>query len=169
MKKLLALTLVLCCFATVALADTYGLGVSTKVSSATNATAEKNGQYEILSNVCALVLDDNGVIVDVWFDVAQTKVAFNAAGEVQTEAGTVVKSKFELKEAYGMSTYAQTNEWYVQARALEQYCIGKTVEEVLAMPLTSSGAPDVADLKTSCTIGVYELLEALAAAAVNAR
>ena len=169
MKKLLALTLVLCCFATVALADTYGMAVLTKVNGAQNATEQKNGQYEILSNVCSVVLDDNGVIVDVWFDVAQTKVAFNAKGEVQTAAGTPVASKVALKEKYGMSTYAKTNEWYLQARAFEQYCIGKTVVEVLTTPLTASGAPDVADLKTSCTIGVYELLEVLAAAAENAR
>lgn len=169
MKKLLALTLVLCCFASVALADTYGLGVYTVVSGAQNATAEKNGQYEVLSNVCSLVLDDNGVIKDVWFDIAQTKVGFNDKGEVTTEKGTIVKSKFELKEAYGMSTYAKTNEWYLQARALEQYCIGKTVAEVLATPLTASGAPDVADLKTSCTIGVSDMLLALVQAATNAR
>ena len=169
MKKLIALILVLCCIVPVALADTYGLGVVTTVSSAQNATAEKNGQYEILSNVCSVVLDDEGKIVDVWFDVAQTKVAFNAAGEVKTEAGTKVPSKFEKKEAYGMGARAKAGEWYLQARAFELYCIGKTVGEVLSTPLTASGAPDVADLKTTCTIGVYEMLEALAAAAANAR
>ena len=169
MKKLLALTLVLCCFASVALADTFGLGVYTVVNGAQNATAEKNGQYEVLSNVCSLVLDDNGVIKDVWFDVAQVKVGFNDKGEVTTNKGEIVKSKFELKETYGMSTYAKTNEWYLQARALEQYCIGKTVAEVLSTPLTASGAPDVADLKTSCTIGVSDLLLALVQAATNAR
>lgn len=169
MKKLLALTLVLVCFASVALADTYGLGVYTTISGAKNATVEKDGQYEVLSNVCAVVLDNEGKIVDVWFDVAQTKVAFNAAGEVKTEKGTIVKSKFDLKEDYGMGRRAAAGEWYVQARALEQYCIGKTVAEVLSTPLTASGTPDVADLKTSCTIGVTDMLLALAQAAANAR
>ena len=139
MKKLLALTLVLCCFASVALANTYGMGVYTNVATATNATAEKAGQYEILSNICSLVLDDEGKIVDVWFDVVQTKVGFTAAGEVTTAAGTTVASKFEKKEAYGMGKRAAAGEWYVQARALEQYCIGKTVAEAVKNAAIKSG------------------------------
>jgi len=54
-------------------------------------------------------------------------------------------------------------------QALEKYSIGKTVEEVLAVPTTDSGVMDVEDLKTSCTIGVNNLLKALELAAANAR
>ena len=169
MKKFLALTLVLCCLAGVAMADTFGMAVCTELTKASSATADAAGQYQVESYVCSVVLDDNGVIVDVWFDVTQVKLGFDAAGAIANEAGTVFPSKFEKKEAYGMGAYAPAGEWYVQARALEQFCIGKTVAEVLALPTTSAGALDVADLKTSCTIGVSAMLKALEAAAANAR
>lgn len=175
MKKLIALALILCCFGSVALADTYGMGIYTEISEAESAYVEDgdeyDGKYTVYSHVCHVVLDEDGKIVDVWFDDVQTQLAFTAKGEVKTEAGSVVASKFELKEKYGMATYnpAAKGEWYQQARALEQYCIGKTVAEVLSAPKTEAGALDVEDLKTSCTIGVTEMLKALEMAAANAR
>ena len=169
MKKLLALVLVLCCIAPMALANTSGMAVYTTVSKATNATADKDGSYEINSNICTIVLDDEGKIVDVWFDVAQNKVAFNAAGEAKTAAGTVIPSKFEKKEAYGMKPASPISaEWYEQARALELFCIGKTVAEVMGTAL-EGGYPADADLKAGCTMKVADLLTALFMAAQNAR
>lgn len=175
MKKLIALSLLLCCLCSVALADTYGMGVYTEISAAESAYVEDgdeyDGKYEVYTHVCHVVLDEGGKIVDVWFDAVQTKLAFTPKGEVKNEKGSVVASKVELKEKYGMATYMPTakGEWYQQARALEQYCIGKTVAEVLSAPKTEAGALDVEDLKSSCTIGVVEMLKALEMAAANAR
>lgn len=174
MKKLLAMTLVLCCCLTgVAMADTYGLGVYTEINKAQNAYVEDgdkyDGKFEVDSTVCAVVLDDNGVIVDVWFDVAQTNLGFTTEGVVNNEAGTIVPSKFEKQDAYGMAKVAAAGEWYQQARALEQFCVGKTVAEVLALPLTEKGVAEVEDLKTTCTIKIGTYLKALEMAAANAR
>lgn len=173
MKKLLALTLLLCCLTSVALADTYGMGVYTTLTAAESAYVEDgdayDGKYQAESTVCSVVLDENGVIVNVQFDMTQIKLGFTAEGAVQAEAGTMFTSKQDLKEAYGMAAYAPAGEWYVQVRALEEYCVGKTVAEVLATPATESGVLDVADLKTTCTIGVSNLLKALEMAAANAR
>ena len=175
MKKLIALSLLLCCLAGAAMADTYGLGVYTTLSSASSAYEKDgtayDGKYEVYTNVCHVVLDEEGKIVDVWFDAVQTKLGFTTKGEVKNEAGSVVASKVELKEKYGMATYVPTakGEWYQQVRALEQYCIGKTVAEVLSTPATASGVLEVEDLKSSCTIGVTDLLKALEMAAANAR
>ena len=66
-------------------------------------------------------------------------------------------------------------EWYEQAAALEEWCIGKTVEEVLGMKTFDRGdgshtmVPDEADLKAGCTITVGDYLKALVNAAANAQ
>ena len=54
-------------------------------------------------------------------------------------------------------------EWNEQMEALEQWCIGKTVEEVVA------GAADDVDLKAGCTVGIDSQLVALQKAAEAAK
>ena len=62
-----------------------------------------------------------------------------------------------------------------QAEALEAWCIGKTVEEVVSMPTYDKGdghhtqVPDDVDLKSGCTIDVGNFLQALQKAADNAK
>lgn len=66
-------------------------------------------------------------------------------------------------------------EWYEQAEALEAWCVGKTVAEVVGMPTYDKGdghhtqVPDDVDLKSGCTIDVGSFLEAIQAAANNAK
>ena len=54
-------------------------------------------------------------------------------------------------------------------RALESWCIGKTVEEVLATPLDESGKATDADLVSGCTVHINAQLKALEKAAANAK
>ena len=62
-----------------------------------------------------------------------------------------------------------------QAEALEAWCIGKTVEEVVSMPTYDKGdghhtqVPDDVDLKSGCTIDAGSFLQALQKAADNAK
>ena len=170
MKKIVALllVLVLCMGMTSAMAEKLGTYLHTVVSTATNA-GEKDGAFQINTTVCSVVLDDNGVIVDIEFDVAQTKLGFTAAGAVTTEKGTIVPSKEEKQDAYGMrKASAIGKEWFEQAAALEAWCIGKTVEEVMAAPL-NGGYPTDADLVTGCTMGISDYLLALQKAAELAK
>ena len=66
-------------------------------------------------------------------------------------------------------------EWFEQAEALEDWCVGKTVEEVVTMPTYDKGdgrhtqVPDDVDLKTGCTIDMGSFLNALQKAADNAK
>ena len=170
MKKIVALFLamILCLSAVSALADTYGTYLYTKVSKVANA-GEKDGSYEVLTTVCSLVLDDEGKIKHVKFDTAQTKVGFTAAGAATVEAGTVVPSKEEKQDAYGMRKASPIGkEWFEQAAALEAWCIGKTVAEVLAAPL-NNGYPTDVDLVAGCTMGISDYLVALEKAAALAK
>ena len=76
----------------------------------------------------------------------------------------------EIKEGYGMKKVSPIGlEWYEQMDKLEDWCIGKTVEEVLATPLTEGGNPTDVDLVAGCTVHINDQLVSLQKAAASAR
>ena len=177
MKKILTIALataLLLAVASTAMAAT-GLGSVTSVK-LTPATADKAGSVSVNTTMCAVTLDDAGKIVAVKFDVVQPKAAFDAAGAASGELNAAPQTKKELKEGYGMlKASAIGKEWYEQAAVLEDWCIGKTLEEVLGMKTFDRGdgshtmVPDEADLKAGCTITVGDYLIALEKAVADAK
>ena len=91
------------------------------------------------------------------------------------DLNTQVPTKVEQGDNYGMKAASPIGkEAYEQFAALEAYMVGKTVEEVLAMPTYEKDAghpavPDVEELKTSCTISIEDPLAALEKAYQNAK
>ena len=133
---------------------------------------EKGASVQINTNMMAVALDENGVIVAAILDVAQQKAAFDlegVAGEVD------LRTKVEKEGDYGMKGVSGIGkEYFEQAKALTDWMTGKTVEEVLAMPTYERDAnhtacPDVEDLKSSVTITVGDYLKALEEAAAMAK
>ena len=133
---------------------------------------EKGASVQINTNMMAVALDENGVIVAAILDVAQQKAAFDlegVAGEVD------LRTKVEKEGDYGMKgVSAIGKEYYEQAKAFTEWMVGKTVEEVLAMPTyerdaSHTACPDVEDLKSSVTITVGDYLKALEEAAAMAK
>ena len=152
-----------------------GLGSVTSMSGS-EAAADKAGSVTVNTTMCALELDDAGKIAAVSFDIAQNKIGFDAAGALTSELTGEHPTKKELGDAYGMKGATSIGkEWYEQAEALEAWCIGKTVEEVVSMPTYDKGdghhtqVPDDVDLKSGCTIDVGNFLQALQKAADNAK
>ena len=123
-----------------------------------------------------IALDDAGKITAVSFDIAQNKVGFDATGALTGELTGEHPTKKELGDGYGMKAASGIGkEWFEQAEALEDWCVGKTVEEVVTMPTYDKGdgrhtqVPDDVDLKTGCTIDMGSFLGALQEAADNAK
>ena len=152
-----------------------GLGSVTTMSGA-GAEADKAGSVTINTTMCELELDDAGKIAAVSFDIAQNKVGFDATGALTGELTGEHPTKKELGDGYGMKAASGIGkEWFEQAEALEDWCVGKTVEEVVTMPTYDKGddhhtqVPDDVDLKTGCTIDVGSFLAALQKAADNAK
>ncbi|MBR6571043.1 MAG: hypothetical protein IKK75_11385 [Clostridia bacterium] len=140
-----------------------GLGSYTTVK-VTPATADKAGSVAVDTYMCAVTLDEEGKIVAVSFDVVQSKGGFDATGAVAGEAVIEPQTKGELKEGYGMKAISPIGkEYYEQMDALAAWCIGKTVEEVIAL------SADDADLKAGCTVGIADHLIVLQKAAANAK
>ncbi len=165
MKKLLVLALALVLSTTFiagAMADTLGLGVVTGIASSKPATAEKDGVAQVNTTICTVMVDDNGVITAALFDVAQTKVGFNVKGEITADLAAKPQSKQELKEAYNMKKASPIGkEWNEQADALSAFCVGKTLEQVLAGVSEDKNSAVAEDLKAGATIHLVELIEAL--------
>ncbi|MDL2319235.1 hypothetical protein LJC74_09240 [Eubacteriales bacterium OttesenSCG-928-A19] len=180
MKKLLSLVLALalCLCAVSALADTFGLGIVTSINSSKDAEIVDGDPYDgnaqVDSTICAVILDDDGVIVDIKYDVAQTKIPFSPEGLITADKGAEIKSKLELGEEYGMRGASPIGaELFEQIASFEEYCIGKSADEIISMPTYAPNenhprVSDVADLKSSVTIDVGAMLDALQKAVNNA-
>ena len=150
-----------------------GLGMVTSMSG-TDAEDEDPAKTQADVTAVALALDAEGKIVAISIDVVQAKAT--VAEGVVTVAEDV-KTKRELGDDYNMKKFANpaaVGEWYEQAAAFENYCIGKTPAEVLAMELGPNAhdhtdTPAVEELKSTCTISVTAFLKAIEKAAVNAK
>ena len=154
---------------------TYKTGLGMVVSmSGTDAEDEDPAKTQADVTVCEATFDQDGKIVAVSFDVAQCKASV-AEGVVTVPENVLTKR--ELGDDYNMAKYADpaaVGEWYQQAAALEEYCIGKTAAEVAGMPLgpnahNHTDTPAVEELKTTCTISVTDFLAALTKAYENAK
>ena len=154
----------------------HGLGMVTKIGSVADATAEKPGAAQVNTTVCSVTLDADGKILSVIWDVQQTKIQFSIDGKpFELPAPEKLLSKLEKGDAYGMrKASAIGKEWFEQIAAFGEYCIGKTLEEVLAIPTfvkdeSHPKVPDVEELKASVTINVGDYMDALQKAVANAK
>ena len=152
----------------------HGLGMVTSIGSVADATAEKPGTAQVNTTVCSLVLDAEGKIQSVIWDVQQTKIKFSLEGK-PVELPEGLRTKLEKGTDYGMAkASAICKEWFEQIGAFGAWVVGKTVDEVLGIPVYKRdndhpAVPDVEDLKASVTINVGDYLAALKKAAENAK
>lgn len=147
-----------------------GLAVVTSVAKSKDATADAEGLGQSDSVIVAVTVDKDGKIVKAVIDTAQTKINFSTEGKVTSDLTAVYKSKQELKEEYGMNKASKLGkEWYEQANALADYFVGKTVEEIKAIPTDDAGVTTDADLVSSVSIKINGYKEAVELAVANAQ
>jgi hypothetical protein len=142
-----------------------GLGVYTTVS-ATDATADKNGNGQATTTAAAVLVDKDGKIVKAFVDCADNKVAYTAEGKAVSNES--FKTKYELGNDYNMKTYGgSAKEWYEQADAFCALIVGKTATEVKALVADGNkGTQEV--INAGCTIYVAEFANAIEKAINNA-
>ncbi len=177
MKKIisvfLCLALVLISFAGCGKTETFKFGIAThtEITKQTDAEGDTNGIGEASVTAAAVLLDSEGKIVSCAVDTVAPKAEYTAEGKAVK--GADVKSKYELKEAYGMSksTYdvngdGTVKEWFEQADIFCNTVKGKTIDEVKKM--VADDMRGDATLQTAgCTIMVSELVKALTNAAAK--
>lgn len=178
MKKGIALVLSLCMlvavFAVAGCASTpenstvkLGLGQVTSIAKSKDAAEGTTAVAQADTTMAAVVLDKDGKIVAVRIDTAQTKVNFDAA-MVVTNRDDAIKTKKEKGHEYGMGGASGIGkEWHEQIAALEEWMVGKTIEEVKGLQLKDN-VPDVPELTSSVTIKVDTYLAAVEKAVASA-
>lgn len=147
-----------------------GLAVVTSVAKSKDATADAEGLGQSDSVIVAVTVDKDGKVVKAVIDTAQTKINFSTEGKVTSDLTAVYKSKQELKEEYGMGKASKLGkEWYEQANALAEYFVGKTAEEIKAIPTDDAGVTTDADLVSSVSIKINDYKAAVEKAIANAQ
>ena len=168
-----------------ALVATVLVGCGKKDDTAGGSTAAKyakvglgivsslNDEGQVNSTMAAIGLDADGKIQYIDIDVAQS----TPTGDEKT---ALTKTKKERGTDYGMKETSAKNgkikdggEWDEQAKAFEDYCKGKTLDDVAKMDLEDyhgGKAPKAGtDLASKCTITVDDFLAAVAKAGANAQ
>ena len=137
-----------------------------------NTTGSVNGEkadYDV--TLVAVLVDDDGIIRDCIIDSIGTTVKFDATGTITSDVTAAIQSKNELGDAYNMVAYGGAiAEWYVQADALAQFAIGKTVAQLRSGAVDANGyAPAGSDLASSATIKLGGYVSAIEVAVSNAQ
>ena len=132
-----------------------GLALITSVGSSTSASAEGDGLAQADITLVAVTVGEDGVIDDCVIDAIQSKVNFDASGQLITDLSTPVASKNERGDDYGMRKASSIGrEWYEQAAGFAAYVTGKTPAEVSGIAVTEDGKAADADLAASVTISI---------------
>ena len=146
-----------------------GLAVITSQAKSANA-GEADGFAQADSVVVALTLDSDGKIIECVIDSAQSKILFDAQGQLITPMDTLFETKNELGDAYNMKRASGIGkEWYEQAAAFASYVKGKTVSEVKGIAVDAENHPTGSDLVSSVTMSVGDYIAAIEKAASNAK
>ena len=125
-----------------------GIGMAVENTAAANSSTE--------STVAAVLTDADGKIVACRLDAIQMKNLFT---EGAVDATKTFSSKVELGDSYNMVTYGgATAEWYVQAKTVEAFVVGKTATEVAAIVVGEDGKTEQI---AGCTIMVDAFIEAI--------
>ena len=149
-----------------------GLAVSTNISDTASATAEANGVAKYDVTLAAVTVDDNGVIQSCVIDSIPASVEFDANGAVVSDINAAVPTKNEMGADYGMVAWGGAiAEWDAQVKAVADYAVGKTVEELKNgdIDMTTGYAVDGSDLQSSATINLFAYVYAIEAAVNNAQ
>ena len=173
MKRFICVLLcVLMCAATLTLVacdkkeETLKFGMGVLISaSATDATADKEGQGKATINVAVITVDADGKVVACELDTADNTVKYTAEGKAVANNG--FKTKYELGADYNMVAYGgAAKEWFEQCDAFEAFVVGKTLDEIKA--LVAEGNKGTADVVAAgCTIMINEFVGAIEKAYAN--
>ncbi len=137
-----------------------------------NTETAVEGRVQVNTYYATVALDADGKFVYVDIDTAQNQGTFDDEGNIVVAEAQPTKK--EKGDAYGMVGRSEIGkEWYEQIAALEEWMIGQTLAEVLAVPVkvvddAHQHVPDHEDLTSSVTITIEGYLEVVKKAAESA-
>lgn len=139
-----------------------GLAIRTETEA-----GDKSGK--IHSIAAAVLLDEDGRIVQVVLDELEGKISTTEAGAV-TVAEDLRTKRQKGDEDYPLSAVSSIGKsWAEQADAFGEYLMGMTADEVSRLSTDADGYAKDADLLSGCTIKVDGYREAVEAACAQAQ
>ncbi|WP_026478408.1 hypothetical protein [Alkaliphilus transvaalensis] len=155
-----------------------GLGTVNSIAKSKSYSLEGDKETLALGQVdtviAAAAFDQDGKVVSVIIDNAQTRVNFDNEMQITNDLSAEIKTKAELLGDYGMARVSGIGkEWFEQIAELEKWMVGKTVAEIKAMKVKEVDAahpavPDVPELTSLVTITIQDYVAALEKAYNNA-
>ena len=137
----------------------FGAAAYFAAPTATDATADKEGEGSVDVTIAAVTVDADGKIVACALDTMQNTVKYTAEG--RAIGNPEAKTKYEQGDAYNMVTYGgAAQEWYKQADAFEGVVAGKTLDEVKALVAEGNKGNDEV-VNAGCTIMIHEFVGAI--------
>lgn len=136
--------------------------------STVDATADAGAAVQFETTMVGVALDAEGKVAWAYTDVAQNTVAFNADGTLSTDVSVPGTTKQALGAEYGMVGASSIGkEWNEQADAFSAWTVGKTADEISALPVEEGKTTD-ADLMSSVTVTISKWVATAAEAVQNA-
>lgn len=154
--------------------EKLGVGQTISISKSKGLDADRTPAAQVDTTIVVGAFDKDGKVVGTIIDTAQTKVEFDKDGKVTSDKNAEFKTKNELGDEYGMKKASSIGkEWNEQAKALGDWMVGKTVDEIKGMKTVDKedhpGVPDEADLTSSVTISAQGFLNGIDEAYNNAQ
>ena len=110
--------------------DALKLAAVNEINGSKAAAADAAGLAQLYTTATALTLKGE-TITSCAIDAVQAKVNFDTTGTVTSDLTAPVQTKNELGENYGMVAWGgAVAEWDAQVKAVADYAVGKTVEEL---------------------------------------
>lgn len=139
--------------------DVLKLTQVTVLDKAVNATAEKEGNFQVYGHAAAITLAGD-VVSSIVIDEVQAAANFDATGALTSDISAEYLTKLEKGDAYGMKPVSPIGkEWFEQSAAFCAYVTGKTLTEATGIAMNESGYPTDADLTAGCTMNVSAMVE----------
>lgn len=147
-----------------------GLYTAADFSGSADAQEEADGLVKLQAACVGVIVDQDDRIVSLMIDQIQCETAFDAAGNLIGQEQAQLTSKRDLGAAYGMASVSSIGrEWDEQIRSFEEYCTGKTVEELKSISFDEQGKPTDPDLASSVTLATEYFVNYIEAAANSAQ
>ena len=144
----------------------FGFGLANPAATIKEATDTADASVQVNPCACALLVDEEGKIVDVLFDAAQSTAKVDANGVV-LDKEQAFRTKLEKQGDYNMKGASPIGkEWFEQVAFLQDFLKGKTLADVKAVAI-ADGYPADAALKAGCTIHVTDFFDSLLKAFEN--
>lgn len=151
-----------------------GVGSFSSMTAADAEDEEFVGEAGLTTTVAAVLLGEDGRILNCKLDSIESAVNFTVKGQVKEPTASM--SKYEKGFDYMMSVYGiyqdkngdgKVLEWFQQADAFCEIAKGKTLEELKAF--VAENGYTSGDLETAgCTINSYDFIKAVEKAVTSA-